>query len=298
EPPAVSPNAIEHGKQRLRVGFNLEAVVREYGILRDVILEIFETSGGTMTPDELRILSQMISVGVMDAVREYSRARTRVLERFVGVLSHDLRDPLNTITLGADAILATGGMPEVVTNAARRIRRSTGRMRRHVEELLDVARAGFGGGFPLERRSTDLADVVRSVVEDAAAANPTRKIAFDDAGAHHGSWDPDRLAQVVANLVSNAIRYGSPTGTVTVRLGGDEDQAILEVHNEGEPITAGRLPRLFEAFEPHPDHDDAGLGLGLYIVREILRAHDGTIDVESSFEQGTTFRARLPRRIS
>jgi signal transduction histidine kinase len=294
-----SPNAVEHGKQRFRVGFDLEAVVREYAILREVIFELFDVSGVPVTFDEITTVSEVISGGITNAVVEYSRARTHILEIMVGVLSHDLRDPLHAITLGADSLLKVETASiGVVAAVARRMRRSAARMKRHVEYLLDVTRAGFAGGFPIKRRWTDAAQVAGAIVDEYAAANPDRRIILECDGIYTGSWDADRLAQVTANLISNALRHGSLNDPITVRINGDEEQSVLEVHNFGDPIGEQRLPRIFEAFEPRPEGESDGLGLGLYIAREIVRAHGGTIDVESDRDRGTTFRIQLPRRAS
>jgi len=298
-PEERSPNAVEHGKQRFRVGFDLEAVVREYAVLRDVIFEVFDASGVPPTLDQIKTVSEVISGGITSAVIEYSRARTHVLEILLGVLSHDLRDPLHAITLGADALLkAQSGSSERVAVVAQRIRRSATRMKRHIEYLLDVTRAGFAAGFPIQRRWTDAAQVTRAIVDEYAAANRHCRIILDCDGPYFGSWDADRVAQVIANLISNALRHGSRNEPITIRVTGDEEQCVVEVHNFGDPIAQERLPRIFEAFEPHPDDKSGGLGLGLYIAREIVRAHGGTIDVESDRERGTTFRIHLPRRAS
>lgn len=293
---ARSPNAAEHGRQRLRVGFDAGAVVREYGLVHDTILVLVEEAGVRVSLAEHRALAEMVTSGISDAVTEYVAGRTRMLQLFIGVLGHDLRDPLSAIVTGAGTMLSAVDVPrEAMLRIAGRIARGAQRMARQIEELIDLTRSGLGG-ITLERRWTDLGEVARAVVDEHETANPERTIRFEATGPSTGSWDPDRLARVVSNLVQNAIRHGSRSEPITVRLRGEEDHLDLEVHNFGEPIPEARIAAMFEPFYVHSETGTAGLGLGLYIVREIVRLHDGTIDVESVEGRGTTFRVRLPRR--
>lgn len=291
-----SPNAAEHGRQRLRVGFDAGAVAREYGLVHDTVLALVEESGATVTTADLRALAEMVAAGISDAVNEYVTGRTRMLELFVGVLGHDLRDPLSAIVTGAGTMLSAVDVPrEVMLRIAGRIARGAQRMSRQIEELIDLTRSGLGG-ITLERRWIDLTEVARAVVEEHETAHPERTIRFGAAGPSTGSWDADRLARVVSNLVQNAIRHGARSEPITVRLRGEEAHLDLEVHNFGEPIPEARIAAMFEPFYVHSETANPGLGLGLYIVREIVRLHDGTIDVDSAEGRGTTFRVRLPRR--
>jgi signal transduction histidine kinase len=147
--------------------------------------------------------------------------------------------------------------------------------------------------------STDI-DVIRGLLDELEVAHPTREIAFDQQAAGRGSWDPDRLAQLVSNLVSNALHY-SPEGTpVRVTLREEGDRVRLAVHNAGSPIPPELLPHIFDPFRRGAQEAEAqsaapGLGLGLFIAREIAKAHGGTIEVTSDATSGTTFLVSLPR---
>lgn len=128
---------------------------------------------------------------------------------------------------------------------------------------------------------------------------PDRSVQFEHQGDTEGYWDPARLVQVVENLVSNACKYGEPGAPITVRTLGGDRWVWLEVHNRGAPIAAELLPHLFEPLRQGRRAGGvgalAGVGLGLYIVDHIVRAHGGTIDVHSTASEGTTFIVRLPR---
>jgi signal transduction histidine kinase len=168
-----------------------------------------------------------------------------------------------------------------------------------VDQLLDMTRARLGGGIPIQRSNTDLVDVIASATEELATANPAVEIRHTLPARLVGMWDGDRLAQVVSNLVGNAIEHGDPARavTVTATLGDHGHRLTLVVHNHGKTIADGVLPVLFDPFRRgtrEPSARTRGLGLGLYITREIVRAHGGTVEVTSSMTDGTRFTVTLP----
>jgi signal transduction histidine kinase len=169
-------------------------------------------------------------------------------------------------------------------------------MMRMISNILDFARGRLGGGIPLELNRADLREIVRQAVEELAVAHPEQVLEFHAEGDGGGQFDPDRLSQVVGNLVSNALSHGRP-GTpvrITVRDAGPE--VVLEVWNQGTPIAPEFLPRIFEPFRQGEARlSSHGLGLGLYIVAEVVKAHGGTVEARSTAEEGTTFTVRLPR---
>lgn len=166
-----------------------------------------------------------------------------------------------------------------------------GRMQHMVEDLLDYTRTSFGG-LPLRPVRTDLRPLCDATIEELRSIVPSRDILVESGGGLTGVWDPDRLQQAVSNLVGNAIEHGA--GPILVRLVGSERDVAIAVHNHGQPIPAEVLPVLFEPFR-RGDRRSQGLGLGLFIVREIMRSHGGTVTARSSPEEGTTFVALLPR---
>jgi signal transduction histidine kinase len=180
----------------------------------------------------------------------------------------------------------------------RRILASGERMTRMIDQLLDVTRARVGGGIQLEPREANLADLCSQAIGEIELAHPHLRIRRDVVGDQNGTWDPDRLLQIISNLVGNAGQHGQTEGGISVTLDGrNADTVTMGVHNDGV-IPETLLPGLFDPFRgTHPRRDSSrGLGLGLFIVNEICRAHGGTVAVESSQAKGTTFTVRLPRR--
>ena len=218
-------------------------------------------------------------------------------QQLVGIVSHDLRNPLNAILVSVELLLRNGVLDERTTKAMSRIRSAGQRAARMIRDLLDFTQARLGGGIPIARAPADLASVCGHVVEEVSLAWPERRIATSLPERLDAYVDADRIAQVLTNLLSNALQY-SPAGTeVTATLREADGAAVLDIHNLGAPIPTAFLPNLFEPLQraaaPH-DRASRSIGLGLYIVKQLVRAHSGTIEVVSSAEAGTTFTVRLP----
>ncbi len=225
------------------------------------------------------------------ASAELGRA-AELREQLLAMLGHDLRTPLSAITMAADLLVRRASPQDVC--ALERIRRAADRMRRMVEQMLDFARIRHGG-LSIAPGRTDLGALVEEIVEEVRAAHPERALACEIRGDCRGRWDGDRLGAVVSNLLGNAIRYGSEA-PIDICVDGTGAQVALEVTNRGPPIASELLPVLFEPFRRGAaDSVGEGLGLGLYIAREIVTRHGGHIGVTSS-EAGTTFTVLLPRQ--
>jgi len=215
-------------------------------------------------------------------------------ERFMGILGHDLRTPLTAILASAGLLLRDQGA-ETVRTAAGRIEGSARRMRRMISDLLDFTDVRLGGALPLQRRPCDLGEVARAVADEISAANPDRVIALDVSGDVSGSFDPDRAAQLLANLLENALTHGPRDDRVRIRLAGQPAAVEMVVENGGPAIPARERALLFDPFRRgRPVQTGRGLGLGLFIVQQIARAHGGDVEVESSNGR-TVFRALLQR---
>ncbi|MFL5357338.1 PAS domain S-box protein [Archangium sp.] len=234
----------------------------------------------------------------IDNARLYQQAQeaVRVREDVVAIVSHDLRNPLNAITLSATALLKREDMDERTAKAVSRIYAAADRASGMIRDLLDFTLARVGG-IPVQPRPLDFHEHVRRVVDEVQVAHPERHIDFLARGDGRGEWDEGRLAQVVTNLVGNALQH-SPAGTpVRVSTWSEGPDVCLEVHNEGGPIPAELLPGLFEPYRQGPEAGEGrgSLGLGLYITRQIVLGHQGTLEVRSLKGEGTTFTVRLPR---
>jgi two-component system, sensor histidine kinase and response regulator len=222
------------------------------------------------------------------------REMLRLNEMFVAAVSHDLRSPLSTLLMGASVL--QGKLPDpTLERTLARMRSSAERMRGMLDELYDLARVRLAGGIAIEPSLTDLGRLAQRVVDELGVAHPGRPLLVEaGGGSSEGHWDEARLAQVLTNLIGNALRHGDPERPVRVRWQGTDDALVLEVHNGGA-IPSSVRDHLFDPFRRGSRARDS-LGLGLYIVRQIVLAHEGTIDVASSESEGTTFRVRLPRR--
>ena len=218
-------------------------------------------------------------------------------ERFIGILGHDLRNPLAAITMGVEML---GGLPEPHCHVVARVGRSAQRMDAMIRDVLDFARGRLGDGIPVVPSQVDLHRLCKEIVAEMTQAYPARTFRFEAAGDLRGDWDPDRVEQVLSNLVGNAVTHGEGAIRVTASDAGDD--VIMTVHNEGAEIPAAVLPTLFDPFSRATQavsgkHGAAdGLGLGLYIASEIVHAHGGTISVSSVQSEGTTFAIRWPRK--
>jgi two-component system sensor histidine kinase/response regulator len=218
----------------------------------------------------------------------------RLNEELMAVVGHDLRNPLNVVLMTTN-LLAGSSDPEVKKWVAR-LQSSGSRMLQIIDELFDLSRARLGGGIPIECKATDLLAVTRKTVAEFEATNPSRQIDVVTNGDAQGEWDSGRLSQVLSNLIGNALRHGTVSIPITVRLTGSAAEVVASVHNGGH-ISADLMPRLFEPFQSGVGRRTRaeGLGLGLYIVQQIVHAHGGEVRVSSSPEQGTSFEIRLPR---
>jgi signal transduction histidine kinase len=228
------------------------------------------------------------------------RAEAVFRERFIGVLAHDLRNPLHAIVGSAGTLLRQGDAPPSWARTLGRIARAAERMERMIGNLLDLVRSREGGGIRVSRRPADLADIVREVVSEHLASQPGREIAVSVEGDTRAELDADRMAQVVSNLTGNALAYSPPETVVRVDVRGGDGELVLAVHNAGAPIAPEAQKTIFVPFQRGAASDGGppamrGLGLGLFIVGEIARAHGGTVAVSSTAEDGTTFTVRLPR---
>lgn len=234
-----------------------------------------------------------------DAQQQHNQeqlALARDFEKWIlAIVSHDIRDPLGTILFAARRLQDVSEPTGAAKKHAEIVERGVHRIQHIVGDLLDLAREREGAGIPIEPKPTDLRAVCRQIIDELEAVARDRQITFDCDVDGAGAWDEHRVLQAISNLVSNAVRHGTPGASVRVRLTGNERQVAVEVHNRGT-IPREILPRIFEPFRSGRHHTSrgGGLGLGLFIANAIARAHGGGLEVDSS--NGTTmFRLVLPR---
>ncbi len=233
----------------------------------------------------------------LEKQRQLLAGTLRLTETFVAALGHDLRSPLQAVLTGCMLILESTQEPLTKTGAER-LYASCQRMARMVDDLSDLARVRLADGIAIERHPCDAAALVRRVVAELKVAHPARVISIAPAGNMKASWDVGRIERVVSNLVGNALVHGREGGAVDVAVTGDDDSVEISVHNGGA-IAPALVPHLFDPFRegPGPRTRHRGLGLGLYIVQQIVGAHGGKVTVATDESNGTTFRVRLPRQL-
>jgi PAS domain S-box-containing protein len=223
-------------------------------------------------------------------------ALARDFEKWIlAIVSHDIRDPLNTIQFATRRIQDAADASGAIRKHAEIAGRGVQRIQHIVGDLLDLARQREGSGIPVDPQPTDLRAICRQIIDELQALARDRQITFDCAADGAGAWDEHRILQAVSNLASNAVQHGTPGSPVRVRLTGDADHVAVEVQNQGT-IPRDLLPRIFEPFRSGRHHSSrgSGLGLGLFIAQAIARAHGGEVEVDSSGDT-TMFRLVLPR---
>jgi PAS domain S-box-containing protein len=229
-------------------------------------------------------------------LEEELRRAVAFRERVMGIVSHDLRSPLGAISMAAEAVLWRPAAPAWALSFAQRVKRSVDRMARMVSDLLDFTRAAAMNGLPIEPRTIDLRAPIQDAVDEIEASHAGRVRVDLPEDEVTGAWDPDRVQQVMTNLLTNAIRYGRSDAPVRVVLSEEPERVLISVTNQGSVISADVLPTLFDPFKrgDSTEHRE-GLGLGLHIVNEVVKAHGGNVTVRSDVEHGTTFTVCLPR---
>ena len=249
--------------------------------------------------ERTRVEAELLeSVNRERTARATAEENDRFKEQFLAILGHDLRNPLSTILTTARLMIMRGELTQESGRRLERVITSGVRMQRMIEQILDVTCDRLNGGVPIVREpEQDVADVAAKVVEEARLTHPTARIELQIDGACTAPVDTERLTQVVRTLVGNAVVHGSPDAPVRVRLVAHADAVCVEVHNGGPPIAAADRALLFEPFKRNRKSNgpSEGLGLGLYIAERIVRAHDGTLELDSTAEGGTLFRVTLPR---
>nr|WP_082549338.1 HAMP domain-containing sensor histidine kinase [Rhizobacter sp. Root404] len=215
-------------------------------------------------------------------------------EHFIAMLGHDLRTPLSAVSSTAHLLRRTSSDPQVV-ELAERIQSSSTRMATLIDNVLDLAKGKLGGGIAIHAANVeDLGQAIRDVVSEVQCAHPSRHIEASiniDVGVR---CDRSRIQQLVSNLLSNAVAYGASDAPVVLSAEAVGDEVTITVRNTGEPISVEDQAKVFQPFWRGGSGNGGGLGLGLFICSEIVKAHVGSLEVTSSAETGTIFRARLP----
>jgi signal transduction histidine kinase len=279
-PESSSPTSSQtHGLLRAQSGITIEQLVAEFRALRSSVLRLWSEAypPGPGAIEDIARFNEAIDQAVAESVQFYAQERERWRQIFLGVLGHDLRSPLNAIALTVEVMQRGASDPaRHITMLARGVKRLTSLL----DSLLEYSKASLGAGMVLHENCVDLAVVCREEVELLRVAHPNAEILYEADGATSGKFDASRIGEALTNLVSNAIKHGDVSQPCHVRVSGDELSVRIEVTNAGNIA-----PHDFEMlFEPTRQRDLVSasaerthLGLGLFIVRQIARAHGGEV---------------------
>jgi signal transduction histidine kinase len=290
-----------HGTDRAGTGFSPIDVVSEFRALRASVLRLWSEAKDAFSREDLveaTRFNEAIDQQLVESMTRYTRDVEYSKDLFLGVLSHDLRNPLGAIMMSATLMITTEDAERPHLKAAAHILNAGARMDLLIGDLVDFTRTRLGSGIPIVRKDVDLETICRQTVDEMTAFHPHSVVNFKATGDLHGNWDGGRIAQALSNLCGNAFQHGTEA-PIDVTLRGEDDHVVISVHNQGHQIPENRLHDIFDPFKqldsssPMPK-DARSVGLGLYIVQAIVTAHGGTVEVESN-ARGTTFTMQLPR---
>ncbi|NML48617.1 HAMP domain-containing histidine kinase [Ramlibacter sp. G-1-2-2] len=300
--PDITRTARKHAAQRFQQGFSLPQLVSEFRALRASVIRRW---AGQLPPvraedlDELTRFGEAMDQALSESTSLYSRKVDDSRNLLLGVLGHDLRTPLGVIHMSASYLLRTDTLDGAQTKSVARILTSAERMTGMVRDILEFTRTALGETLPLMTAPADLGEIARQIVAEVATVHPEARIDLACEGTITGHWDAARVGQMLANLVANAVQHGAAQ-PVSVTVTGADTAVTVQVHNKGAPIPAEAQQNLFVPLRQTAGGarerraGSSGLGLGLYITREIAVAHGGSVTVRSD-DEGTTFSVRLPR---
>ncbi|MEP6865638.1 MAG: sensor histidine kinase [Deltaproteobacteria bacterium] len=286
-----------HATLRIENGFKVGQLVAEYRALRASVLRLWEKIG--TDPGGVTRFNESIDEALTEAVQSFTETTEHFRDQSLGILSHDLRNPLSAIVMGATLLMNSEELDDKFLRIVTRMFSSANRMGRMVADLLDLTRTRFGDRIPIVRATIDLDPLCRQVISELEGHRAPGDLRFTARGNLQGEWDGDRIAQVLSNLVSNAIQHGGKSDPIDVVASGNGDEVVLEVHNVGATIHPTALNTMFNPMVRHHGtfQTNAGLGLGLYIASQVMLAHGGTLEVTSTDADGTRFTAHLPRHV-
>jgi len=301
--PSLDEAGASHGELRHTVGFDLVQMTSEFRHLRACVIRLWV--GTLQSPDmayfqDMIRFNEAIDEALAESTAAYAEQVNRSRDIFLAILGHDLRAPLQAVSMSTELLMRKTTLEGDALTCALNIKHGARHMAAMVSDLLELVRSRLGKSLPIEPAPMDLADTVRAAIAEACAGNPECDPTLKIDGDTRGVWDAGRLDQLLQNLIGNALQHGSNPREVIVTLRGDNDAVHLSVHNYGEPIPDEAIGTIFDPLVRSADEElgqpSTSLGLGLFIVKEVVTAHGGTIEVSSSETEGTLFSVMLPRK--
>jgi signal transduction histidine kinase len=305
-PAGAQTMSAAHGASRHAAGFDLAQVLSEFRAMRSSVLALWRrsatTGGKSPTIEEIECFNEAIDQALGESVERYASDVAASRDMFLAVLGHDLRSPLQGIETASELLITPDLSEAARLQTAMRLKRASNTMSSLITDLLEFTRSRLGHGIPIERSPCDLRQACEEALDAIKAADPQREFLQHLSGDLRVRADCSRLRQVLSNLLSNAVQHGDQHAPVSLRACGEEDAIVLAIANSGKPIPLDALGIIFEPLVQVPNtttdlnrRSKTSLGLGLFIAREIVHGHHGTINVQSSADTGTVFTIRLPR---
>jgi signal transduction histidine kinase len=295
----VCAAAIEHGHARAGSGFTVVDMIAEFSALRANVTRLWIAESQQLGRAELDTLirfNDAIDRAIADSLERYARDMDEARQRFLAILSHDLRNPLTAVSAAAGFLAEMAELDDEDAKLVGMIQNATRRMTHLVADMLEVALHQFGDTMPIERGGMHVGDLVTAVVAELRASYPKASIVVSSRGDLGGNWDSERLAQALTNLIGNAVQHGDVNRPIRVSARGEQSEVRIEVRNSGRTIPREQLRRISTGARPgmRTSGDRRHLGLGLFIVNKIIDAHGGSIEVNSTNAE-TAFTIHLPR---
>lgn len=302
--PSLDEAGASHGELRHTVGFDLVQMTSEFRHLRACVIRLWvdslESPDMAYFQDMIRF-NEAIDEALAESTAAYAEQVNHSRDIFLAILGHDLRAPLQAVSMSTEILMRKTNLEGDALTCALHIKRGTRHMAVMVGDLLELVRSRLGKSLPIEPAPMDLADTAREAIAQACAAHPQCDPTLSIEGDTQGVWDGRRLDQMLQNLIGNALQHGSNNNAVKLTLRGEADSVRLTVHNDGAPIPPEAIPTIFDPLVRSADEElgapPTSLGLGLFIVKEVVDAHQGTIEVSSNETDGTLFTVVLPRKV-
>ena len=296
--------ATTHGALRQLAGFDLKQLGSEYRALRASVIRLWKaqiTEFDNSEFNDLMRFNEAIDQALAESIASYSNAVDQSRQTFLAILGHDLRNPLSTIQISSQILLKSAALDAQHLDVAARIKRSVSTMNRMIKDLLEYAGGQIGKKIPVKLEAANMGNICRESLDEVQSAYPQAVFNFEAMGNLEGYFDRARFQQVISNLLINAVKYSERGTPITLSARSEPETIIVQVTSFGEPIPTESLQVIFNplvqlsANRSKANHQSTSLGLGLFIAREIVEGHHGTIGATSSEEDGTIFTVRLPK---
>jgi signal transduction histidine kinase len=296
-----------HAEARLLSGYTVVQLVSEYRALRTSVLTLWAADIGDTQPvhlPDVTRFNEAVDQALAESVARYEYMVKQSQNMFLAILGHDLRNPLGTVVTGSTFLMQALDIPPRYVLVATRMFNSAKRMSKLINDLIDFTRTHLGPGIPIRVKQGSVVAVCEEVVNELRTFHPEQQIDLHVPPQLDAIFDENRIAQVLSNLVGNAIQYGSPDVPVTVRVTASERDLVIAVNNRGTVIAPDKLASIFDPMvriaasvnSATSDYTErTSLGIGLFISREIVHAHGGQVGLASNEADGTTFTVTMPR---